>query len=289
MGRVAIIADSIANLPPEIVQRYRVLIVPINIIFDGKQYRDGVNLSAAEAYRMLAEKPDQFFSSPASIGEYTDIFKDAAKDADGLLCITLSAKLSGMYNVATLAMKQAQEGLIKIPVEVLDSRNAAVGEGLVVTTAAEAASVGKSLSQVKEIAAAVSARVDLLGVLETIRYVYRTGRVTKLTARFGSMLNIHPLIAISEGAVRVVGVTKNQESGIERIMKQMKKKVQDRPVHVAIAHADSLEAGERLKEKIRSEFDCVELWLTDFSPVMAYATGTGVIVAAYYTEDGVLK
>lgn len=287
MSRVAIIADSIANLPPEIVQRYRVRIVPINIIFDGKKYRDGVDLSASEAYRMLAEKPDQFFSSPASIGEYTDIFRDAAEDADGLLCITLSTKLSGMYNVATLAMKQAQDGLIKIPVEVLDSRNAAVGEGLIVTAAAEAAMAAKSLSQVKEIATAVSARVNLFGVMETIRYVYRTGRVTKLTARFGSMLNIRPMINISEGAVRVVGVTKNQESGITRIIKQLRKKVQDRPVHVAIAHADALEAGESLKEKIRSEFDCVELWLTDFSPVMAYATGMGVIVAAYYTEERV--
>jgi DegV family protein with EDD domain len=289
LGRIAVIADSIANLPPDIVKQYGVRIVPINILFGRKRYRDGVDLTASEAYRMLEEKPDQFFSSPASIGEYVEVFKEAARGAEGLLCITLSTKLSGMFNVAVLAQKQVQERSITIPIEVLDSRNAAAGEGLIVTAAAKAAKAGKSLSEVKEITRAVSDKVNLLGVLETIRYVYRTGRVTKLTARFGSMLNIHPMITIKEGSVRVTSVTKNQESGMARIMKQMKKEVRDRPVHVAIAHADASEAGEKLKEKIRSEYDCAELWLTDFSPVMAYATGTGVIVVAYYTEESVLE
>jgi fatty acid-binding protein DegV len=69
-----------------------------------------------------------------------------------------------------------------------------------------------------------------------------------------------------------MGVTKNQESGIARILRQMREKVQSRPVHVAIAHAEALGAGERLQERIESEFNCVELWLNDYSPVMAYAT-----------------
>ena len=85
--------------------------------------------------------------------------------------------------------------------------------------------------------------------------------------------------------VKVTGLARDRESGMAGIIKQMKSKVQSRPVHIGIAHANDLETGVRLKEQLRSEFNCVELWLTDFSPVMAYATGAGVLLVAYYTDN----
>jgi DegV family protein with EDD domain len=283
--KVALITDSVASLPAEIKQRYDVTIMPLNISFNGKLYRDGVDLSPTEAYRMLQEKPEQFFASPASIGEYLNIFKATAETAEGILCITLSSRLSGMNNAARLAISQYLEDSPQVPVELLDSRNAAAGEGLIVSAAIEASISGKNLSEVSRIAQEVKDKVNVAAVLETIRYVYRTGRIPKMTARFGSFLNIRPLITIAEGRVKVTGLARDRESGVAGIIKQMKSNVQSRPVHIGIAHADDLEAGERLKEQLRSEFNCVELWLTDFSPVMAYATGTGVLLVAYYTDN----
>ena len=103
MNKVAIIADSIASLPAGMVEKYGIKIVPINIVFDRKKYRDGIDLNAADAYKMLREKPELFYSSPASAGEYAEAFKLAAQYTDRLLCITLSTKLSSMYNMAKLA------------------------------------------------------------------------------------------------------------------------------------------------------------------------------------------
>lgn len=285
MEKVAVITDSIASIPEELKKQHGLNILPINISFDGKIYRDGEDLSANQAYRMLKEKPDQFLASPASIGEYLNIFERVAKDTEGILCITLSSKLSGVNNVATLAMREALEDSVTIPIDILDSRNAAVGEGLIVSAAARAAASGKSLTEVTQIAKKVSEKVELFGILDTIQYVYRTGRIPKMAAKFGSMLNIRPVFMISDGAVRITGITRDLETGVSRILKQMREKLHSNPAHVGVAHADSFEAGEKLKEKIRSEFNCVELWLTDFSPVMAYATGTGVLVVAYYAED----
>jgi DegV family protein with EDD domain len=233
---------------------------------------------------MLAEKPDQFFTSPASVGEYLSVFKKTALKADSILCITLSSHLSGVYNLAVLAVKQAREEKLSLPIEVLDSQNAVTGEGLIVTAACEAAGDGKSLAEVLETAKYVQQNVILIGIMETIKNVYRTGRIPKAAARFGSMLNIHPVFTISGGSVHVTGITKDQKSGISRIMRQLRANVQDNPVHVAITHADVPEAGERLKERIRQEFHCVEIWMTDFSPVMAYATGTGTLAVAYYID-----
>jgi len=98
------------------------------------------------------------------------------------------------------------------------------------------------------------------------------------------MLNIKPVFTISKGVVRIAGLSRSKEHGVKRALTMMREEVGTSPVHVAVAHADVPEEGERLKEQIASEFDCVELWLTDFSPVMGYATGTGVLAVAFYTE-----
>ena len=149
--KVALITDSVASLPAEIKQRFDVKIMPLNISFNGKLYRDGVDLSPAEAYRMLQEKPEQFFASPASIGEYLKIFRETAETAEGILCITLSSRLSGMNNAARLAISQYLEDSPQVPVELLDSRNAAAGEGLIVSAAIEASLSGKDLAEVSRI------------------------------------------------------------------------------------------------------------------------------------------
>ncbi len=89
------VTDSIASIPREMVKQYGVRVVPINISFAGRKYLDGVDLTAGEAYRMLREKPEQFFSSPASIGDYQEVFQEIAANAGSICCVTLSSRLSG--------------------------------------------------------------------------------------------------------------------------------------------------------------------------------------------------
>lgn len=285
MQKVAIVADSIACLTPEMVRQYQLRIIPINIHFDGKIYRDGVDITSTEAYRLLEKAPDHFASSPASAGEYANAYLQASAHAENILCITLSSKLSTTYNMAYLAKEEAKNKLSQMSIEVLDSKTAATGEGLIVLAAARAAVEGKNLAEVTKVAKMVMDKVSVIGIMETIRYVYRTGRIPKITARLGSMLNIKPIFSISEGVVRIAGLARNKEHTVRRALNIMRKSVGARPVHVAVAHADVLKEGERLKERISSEFNCVELWLSDFSPIMGYATGTGVLAIAFYTDD----
>ncbi len=285
MQKVAILADSIACLTPDMVKRFQLQVVPINIHFNGTIFRDGVDLTTAEAYRLLEEAPNYFSSSPASIGEYIGAFHEVSARAESILCITLSSKLSTLYHMACVAKEEVNNELHQTPIEVIDSETAAVGEGLIVAAAARAAAQGKDLAEVIEITRAVRDKIRVIGIMETIRYVYRTGRIPEITARVGSMLNIKPVFSISEGVVHIAGLTRSKKQALKRAFSLMRKDVGVKPVHVAVAHANVLEEGEKLKEQISSEFNCVELWLTDFSPVMAYATGTGVLAIAYYTAD----
>jgi DegV family protein with EDD domain len=285
MQKVAILADSIACLTPEMVSQYRLQVIPINIHFNGRIYRDGVDLTSMEAYRLLEKDPERFASSPASVGEYLEAYRTASTYADSILCITLSSQLSTLYDMARVAKEEAKRELPPVPIEVLDSKTAACGEGLIVTAAARAAAEGKNLAEVTGIAQKVSEKVSVIGIMETVRHAYRTGRIPKITARMGSMLSIKPVFSVSDGVVHIAGLARSKGQAVKRALTIMKKKVGIRPVHVAVAHADVPEEGQSLKERISTEFNCAELWLTDFSPVMGYVTGAGVLAIAFYPDD----
>ncbi len=105
-----------------------------------------------------------------------------------------------------------------------------------------------------------------------------------MASQIGSILNIKPILTSSSGLVRFKGVARNREQGINRLLKAMRDKVGQSAVHVAVMHAYALNEAERLKERVSSEFNCAELWLTEFSPLMGYATGTGTLGFAFYKE-----
>jgi DegV family protein with EDD domain len=285
MQKVAILADSIACLTPETVRQYHLQVIPINIHFNGRIYRDGMDLTSMEAYHLLEKDPEHFASSPASVGEYIEAYRAASTYADSILCITISSQLSTLYDMARVAKEEAQKETPQIPIEVLDSNTAACGEGLIVTAAVRAVAEGKNLAEVTKIARKVSEKISVIGLMETVRHAYRTGRIPKITARMGSMFSIKPVFSVSDGVVRIAGLARSKEQAVKRALTMMRKKVATKAVHVAVAHANVPEEGKSLKERIATEFNCVELWLTDFSPVMGYVTGAGVLAIAFYPED----
>ncbi len=284
MAKVAIVTDSIANLTKELVEQYRIGIVPIRLLVQGKVYRDSVDITPSEAYELFLQEPESFDTSPSSPGHYLEAYREASKQAENILCITLSSKLSTGYNMARIAVEQAKTELPRTSIEVLDSQNVTAAEGFIALAAARAAADGKDLAEVVKVAEEVKDKVTFIALLETIRYVYRTGRIPKIAAQVGSMLKIKPILTSSSGLVRFIGAVRNMEQGINRMFQIMRDKVGQSPVHVAVMHAYAPDEAERLKERVSSEFNCAELWVTELTPVMGYATGTGTLGFAFYKE-----
>ena len=283
MQNVAIVTDSVSNLPPEVTKKHSITIVPINICFQGEIYRDVLDVSPTEAYEMVLQDPENFSTSPASPGHYMEAFREASKHARNLLCLTLSSKLSTGYNIARLAAKQAGDEMNDITVEVMDSQNVTAAEGFIALVAAQAAEEGKTFEEVLAIADEMRRRVTFIVLLDTVRYVYRTGRIPKIAAQVASRLNIKPILSSSpDGRIRFVGAVRKKESGIDRILRMMRDKVGQGQVHVAIMHAYAPEEAEKLKERVAQEFNCAELWTTEMTPVMGYACGTGTVGMAFY-------
>ena len=285
MQKVLIVTDSLACLTKELVEQYGIRIVPLNIHFNGKVYKDWVDITPDEAYELFLKAPQSWGSSAPSPADYLKVFRELGSRIKSILCVTASSKVSSTHDVAKLAREQAEAEFPQTSIEVVDSQLATAAEGLVALAAAQAARAGKSLAEVVKVAEEIRDKVTFLAFLDTIRYVYRSGRIPKVAAVAGSMLNIKPVLTMSSGLVRFAGAVRTKERGIERMLKIMRDKVGQNPVHVAVMHAYALEEAKKLKERVALAFNCVELWLTEFSPLMGYATGTGSLGLAFYKED----
>ena len=283
MQKVGIITDTIACLPPEMVKQYHLPILPINLYFGDKVYREWIDITPTEAYEQFLKDPKYFKTSAPSPGDCLEAYRDASKRAKDVLCITVSSKISMVYESAYAAREQAKVELPGITIEVLDSHTATAAEGFVALAGARAAEEGKSLTEVVKAAEEMRDKVSLAVLLDTMRHVYRSGRIPKVAARAGSILNIRPIFTVS-GAVHFIGIARSKEQGIDRLLRKMRDKVGPRPAHVAVMHAYALDEAEMLKERISSEFNCAELWLTELSPVIGYATGTGTLGLAFYCD-----
>lgn len=266
------------------MEKYGIEIIPINFYAGGKLYKDWVDITPSRAYELFLQDPESFKTAAASPQDCLDAYRVASKQASNIVCITVSVKLSTVYNVAQDAKELARTELPGVSIEVIDSRTATPAEGFVALAAARAAEEGKDQAEVVGAAEKIRDKVGCFVLLDTIRHVYRSGRIPKIASQVGSILNIRPILTISE-TVHFLSAVRNRRHGIERILRMMSNKVKQSPVHVAVMHAYAPDEAAKLMERVSAEFNCVELWLAEFSPVMGYACGTGTLGLAFYTED----
>lgn len=284
--KVAIVTDTTACIPGEQADKYGIEVVPVDLIFEDKVYRDGVDISPADFYALLRQAKKPPTSSASSPGPYFEAYSRASRRASGILCITESSRFSAMFESAKVAVEMARTAIPGLNIEVLECATAAAGQGLVAMAAAKAAASGNSLAEVSEIAGSVMQRVYLLAMLDTLHYLVRSGRVPQAADLVNSVLQIKPIFTVSSGEAHTVAIPRTMKSALKRMLKIMEQKVAgEQPLHVAVMHADVPDMAMALREQIASRFECTELFITEFTPVMGVHTGPGVIGVAFYCGD----
>ncbi len=174
-NKVAIVTDSTACIPKEQAVQYGIEVVPVVFVFEDKSYRDGIDISPTEFYARLRQAKKLPTTSGSLPGPFLEAYREASQRASSILCITLPSKLSGMFDSAQLATEMAKEALPNAVIEVLDCGTAAAAQGLVVLAAARAAALGKSLTEVVDVARSAMRRVNLLATLDTLKYLVKGG------------------------------------------------------------------------------------------------------------------
>ena len=211
---VKIVTDSTSDIPPDLAESLGITVVPCNVIFGTDTYKDGVHLSAEKFYERLIDGTVFPTTSQPSPGDFVETYEQLGQDADAIVSIHVSSKLSGTYNSAIQAKDQAD---IECPVELVDSAQASSGLGVIAIAAAQAAERGGGIEEVVTTARDAVDRAELFFLLDTLEYLQKGGRIGKARALVGSVLKIKPMIILRDGIVHEMGKARTLAKGVARL------------------------------------------------------------------------
>ncbi len=282
---VAIVVDSATSLPAEIGQDSQLHVVPMTLTLDGNTYLDGQDITPTSFYRMLKESSVPPTTSAPSPASYIESFKQAAERTQSILCLTVGSGFSASFDAANIAAREALEALPGVEISVLDSESAAGGEGLIALQALRSARNGDGLDDVKAVAKDVIPRIRLLAFLDTLYYLWKGGRVPRIAHTGTSLFRIKPLFELKHGEVSTIARPRTHKRAVKRLLELMCERAESGPIHATVMHADALEAAEELRGKVEAEFQCEDLFVSEFTPVMGAHIGPGLLGIAFWSND----
>jgi fatty acid kinase fatty acid binding subunit len=272
---IKIVTDTTADLPPQLAKKLGITMVPVYLRFGEEVFRDVVDISQDEFYRRLTREPIHPSTTQPSPQDFIDVYKELSKKADGILSIHVTSKLSGTYNSA-LRGKEAVEK--ECPIEVIDSQVVTMGLGLLAIAANTMAQSGKSLQQIAKEVKQMIPSIHILGLLDTLKYLALGGRIGKMQALLGSVLNIKPMLTVKDGVLEPAGRARSRAKGIDILFDYVKNapEIQD----LAVVYNTTLEEAKDLVGRLGSIFDKAQIRLARLGPALGVHTGPGILLVA---------
>ena len=270
--KVAIVTDSTADLPPELVEELGVTIVPLQVIFGDEAYREGVDITTEEFYERLVKSRQLPTTSAPSVGDFQEVYERLLEEVDSIVSIHIGAKLSGTVQAA----HTARQSLAKPErIEIVDSQAVSVAIGFATMEAVEAARAGAKLAEVKAAAESAVQRTHVRFMLDTLEYVRRGGRIGRARAYMGTLLRVKPILSFREGEVYPEERVRTRARGLERIIQWAVR--HQKVKRAVVAHATTLDEAESIRERLAMAFPSVKVYLIRFGPVLGTHGGPGTI------------
>ncbi len=278
MKNVAIITDSSAYLPDEIVKDLDLHVVPLTLHWDGESYRDGEDIQAVEFYERLAASSTIPTTSQTTVGEFDQLFKSLLDEGRPVFAMLVSSGISGTVESAF----QAQKNFEGAPLEVYDSQLVSMALGLMVIEVARAARNGASLAECKALAEELYPKIGVFFTVDTLKYLNKGGRINTAKRLMGAALNIKPIMEIRGGKIELVESVRSRKKAVKRMLELAEKGIAGRePVRISTFHAAAEAANEALMAEAVERFKPIETVTTFVSPVIGTHTGPGTVSIAY--------
>ena len=270
--KVAIVTDSTADLPPELVEELGVTIVPLQVIFGDEAYREGVEITTEEFYERLVKSRQLPTTSAPSVGDFQEVYERLLEEVDSIVSIHIGAKLSGTIQAA----QTARQSLAKPErIEIVDSQAVSVAIGFATMEAVEAARAGAKLAEVKAAAESAVQRTHVRFMLDTLEYVRRGGRIGRARAYLGTLLRVKPILSFREGEVYPEERVRTRARGLERMIQWAVR--HQKVKRAVVAHSTTLDEAESIRERLAMAFPSVKVYLIRFGPVLGTHGGPGTI------------
>ncbi len=245
MNNIKIICDSLSDVNKEYLEQYDIDVIPLTLILEGKEYKDGIDIKSEEFYKILREKNVHPKTSQATYAQFKEIFDKYVNEGKIVLYISGSSAATGTCQSATMA-KNDSEGEIHI----YDTYNFSFGAGIFVVKAAELINEGKSIKEIFEELDRLKEKSILMFSVDTLEYLQKGGRISSTKAAVGSILNIKPILEVKDGLVSQAGQVRGKKNAINKMVDLMKEKLgndieQD---EIYIGYSDDLKEREKLTQ-----------------------------------------
>jgi DegV family protein with EDD domain len=282
--KIAIVTDSTSDLPPELIKKYDIYTVPVYVVWDEEPERDGVDISHEAFYERLVSDSVYPTTSQPSPQDFFEVYQQAKSDgADEIFAIVLSGGLSGTIKSAQLAASQ-----MDIPVEVYDSRTTSMSLGWQVLAAATARAAGADVQGILAAADGVRKKLTFIVTLNTLDYLHQGGRIGGAAHFIGTVLNLKPQVVVNHetGLVEAGERVRTRRKSIEVLYRNFFERVNPSQgaLHIAVLYTTAKHEALQMAERIRREFNPVELIVAVASPVLGVHTGPESIALAGYSE-----
>ena len=277
---VKVITDSTADLPPALAEELGITVVPLNVHFGTEVYRDGVEITADEFYRRLVTASRLPTTSQPTPGDFLSAYDEMGQTTDEILSVHISAKLSGTMNSATQA-REEYGGESRI--EIIDSLQGSMGLGMLAIAAAEAARRGGSLDDVVTETRAAIPKVGFIGLVDTLEYLEKGGRIGKAQAFVGSLLRIKPLLTIRDGEAHPLERARTRAKGVDRMCELVQAEMPLKDL--AVVYTTTPDEARALAQRLRSFLPQGEVILSQVGPVVGTYLGPGVLGVAFRKQS----
>jgi DegV family protein with EDD domain len=280
---VRVVVDTSTCLEPDQAGRLGITLVPLRISVDGRDRRDMLDVSAGELYELLRRRVVPTTSAP-SVGDYLRAF-EASPGA--VLCLTVGGPISAMDRAARLAAEASSGG----PVEVVDTGTAAGGLRLVALAAARLAAAGLPLEKLRRRVRDISDRIEMVGMLETVEFLARGGRVPEIVCWGGSALRLRPIVRFQRGSGSLAGLVRSSQRGIIELhrlacasARRQAAGPRGRGLVCTVFHGDALEPAMELFGRLRDDLPEADLSVSEMTAAMAVHVGPGVVGHALHVD-----
>ena len=270
-SRFRVVTDSTADVLPQWRERFGIEVVPLTVVFDNQSFRDRVDLSDDEFFARLRAANRLPKTAAPSPGEFAAVYERLSQECDGIISIHLGGNLSATVESARLGA----DSLETFPVTVVDSQSLTMCVGFLCRVAAEAPTLEEAVRRVQERVP----RLRILALLDTLRYLEMGGRINRAQAMIGSVLDLKPIMGVSEGRISPLDRVRTRRKALGRLVELLR---HDLPVeHLAVMHAQAPEEAEELRSRVQSELDGVQVEVSQIGPVLGTHIGPGAVGFAY--------
>ena len=287
MLKVAVLTDSCASIPEALIEKLNIYWVAYYIHRGQEVLRDLVTIQRGEFLKWLETARILPTTASPGPGDYLEMYtKLAEQEIKEIVSIHMTSAGSGAYQAAKVAQSMAQEQLPDMRIEVIDSRNVSLCQGWMVIEAARAALSGKSLDEIVALIKKMIPITRMIQTADTLKYLYMGGRIGKAQHLVGTLLNIKPLIGMTDGVIVPLGTARSRTKAYQAMVDMVESAVgRMGKIKIAYVHAGALEEVEKIRTLLEARLSCIETIIAELSPALAVHTGPGTAGLCYYPVE----